>query len=67
MANMTLPQSLPKRHYYVACDSKLPNGGKLLNARLSRPIERVGVLLRVLKRIRRYKPTAYGVEVRLYR
>lgn len=67
MANVTLPQPLPKRHYFVACDSKLPNGGNLLNARLSRRIERVGVLLRVLKRVRRDKPTAYAVEVRQYR
>ena len=67
MANATLSQPLPKHHYFVACDSKLPNGGTLLAARLSRRIERVGVLLRVLKRVRRYKSTAYAVEVRQFR
>ena len=67
MANMTLSQPLPKHYFFVAQDSKLPNGGTLLNDRLSRRIKRVGVLLRVLKRVRRYKPTAYAVEVRQYR
>ena len=67
MANMTLSQPLPKHYFFVAQDSKLPNGGTLLNDRVSRRIERVGVLLRVLKRVRRYKPAAYAVEVRQYR
>ena len=51
----------------MAQDSQLPNGGTLLNERLSRRINRAGVLLRVLKRVRRYKPTAYAVEVRQFR
>ena len=39
----------------------------MLNDRLSRRINRMGVLLRVLKRVRRDKPTAYAVEVRQFR
>ena len=67
MANMTLSQPLPKHYFFVAQDSKLPNGGTLLNDRLSRQINRAGVLLRVLKRVRRYEPTAYAVKVSQYR
>ena len=64
MANVTLSQVLTSRHFFVAQDSKLPNGGTLLDDRLSRSIKRMGVLRRVLKRVRRTNPTAYGVEVR---
>ena len=67
MANMTLSQPLPKHYFFVAQDSKLLNGGTLLNDRLSRQINRAGVLLRVLKRVRRYEPTAYAVKVSQYR
>ena len=67
MANMTLSQPLPEHYFFVAQDSKLPNGGTILNERLSRRINRAGVLLRVLKRVRRYKPTAYAVEVHQFR
>ena len=64
MANMTLSQPLPEHYFFVAQDSKLPNGGTLRHDRLSRRIKRVGVLLRVLKRVRRNNPAAYGVEAR---
>ena len=67
MADMTLSQPLPKHYFFVAQDSKLPNGGTLRHDRLSRRIKRVGVLLRVLKRVLRDKPTAYVVEVRQFR
>jgi len=67
MANLTLSQPLPRRYFFVAQDSKLLTGGTLLNDRVSRRIERMGVLLRVLKRVRRYKATAYAVEVLQYR
>ncbi len=67
MANVTLSQPLPKRFFYVARDYERTDGGTTFNGRLSRRIERVGVLLRVLKRIRRDTPTAYGLEVRQYR
>ena len=64
MANVTLSQVLPSCYFFVAQDSKLPNGGALLDDRLSRPIKRKGVLQRVLKRVCRTNPTAYGVEIR---
>lgn len=67
MANMTLSQPLPTRHFFVACDSRLPSGQTLVDGRLSRQIHRVGVLKRVLKRVRRDKPAAFAVEVRRYR
>ena len=67
MANMTLSQPLPTRHFFVACDSRLPSGQKLSDVPLSREIYRVGVLKRVLKRVRRDKPAAFSVEVRRYR
>lgn len=56
-----------KTNYFVTSDVKLPNGGTLLHARFSRPIERVGVLRRVLKRVRRHEPTAYAVQEKHYR
>ena len=67
MASVTLSQVLPSCYFFVAQDSKLPNGATLLDDRLSRPIKRLGVLQRVLKRVRHYQPTAYAVKVRQYR
>ncbi|MBK5204068.1 MAG: hypothetical protein JJD98_01260 [Polaromonas sp.] len=56
-----------KTHYFVAVDTKLPNGGTLIHNRRSRRIERVGTLRRVLKRVRRSIPHAFAIEVRRYR
>lgn len=56
-----------KHFYFVACDTQLPNGGTLLDDRRSRRIERVGILRRVLKRVRRNIPQAFYVQVTRYR
>ena len=56
-----------KRFYFVACDTVLPNGGTLLDDRLSRQIERISILRRVLKRVRRTIPQAFAVSVKRYR
>lgn len=53
--------------YYVAHDVVLPSGGRLCDVKLSREIKRVGVLLRVYKRIQRRVPKAVMVESRQYR
>lgn len=67
MADMTLSQPLGTTFYFVARDTKLPNGGMLLDARLSRQIDRLGILRRVLKRVRRDVPNAYVVQVKHFR
>lgn len=56
-----------KQYYLVVVDTKLPNGGTLLQDRRSRQINRVGTLLRVLKRVRRHMPKAYAIEAREFR
>ena len=53
--------------FCVAVDTKLPNGGAVIHDRRSRHIERLSVMRRVLKRIRRRIPEAYGLEIRRYR
>jgi hypothetical protein len=64
---VSAPQPLPKRFFYVARVYEHQDGGTVFDSRLSRRIERAGVLMRVLKRIRRDTPSAYGIEVRQYR
>lgn len=49
--------------FYVAADFDYPDGRRLLHVRLSRPLHRLGTMRRVLKRIRRANPDAYGLEV----
>lgn len=49
--------------YYVAADRLLPDGRRLLHARLSRPLPELGTCRRVLKRVQRHQPDAYAVRV----
>lgn len=56
-----------KNSYFVARNTQMPNGGTLLDDRLSRQIERIGILRRVLKRVRRTIPQAFAIHVRRYR
>lgn len=58
---------IQSRFFCVAVDTKLPNGGTLIHDRRSRPIHRASIMRRVLKRIRRRLPDAYGLEIRRYR
>lgn len=51
-----------KTHYFVAVDTKLPNGGTLIHDRRSRQIDRLSTVCRVLKRVRRSFPQAYAVK-----
>ena len=51
----------PNCAYYVAQTRALEGGGTLNNERLSRPMYRITVARRVLKRIRRINPAAYVV------
>lgn len=48
---------------YVAQDRRLEGGGILFGERLSRPLQRVTVLKRVLKRVRRRNHAAYAMQV----
>jgi hypothetical protein len=56
-----------KQYYFIAVDVKLLNGGTLRDDTRSRNIERLGIMRRVLKRVRRAVPNAYGVRVTQYR
>lgn len=56
-----------KTHYFVTADTKLPNGGALKRFGCSRVIERLSVLRRVLKRVRRSIPEAYAVRETILR
>lgn len=56
-----------REFYYVAHDVALPSGGRLCDVMLSREIKRVGVLLRVYKRIKRRVPKAAMVHVMQFR
>lgn len=56
-----------KQYYFIAVDVKLPNGSTLRDDTRSRHIERLGIMRRVLKRVRREVPNAYGVRVSQYR
>lgn len=60
-------QRIEKHFFFVARDTHMTNGGTLLDDRLSRQIERVGILRRVLKRVRRTIPQAFAINVRRYR
>ena len=62
-----MTQPLHKTFYWVVRDAKLPNGGTLLHARLSRPINRLSIMRRVLRRVRRSIPHAYGVRETIFR
>ncbi len=53
---------LPGANLYIARERRLPDGSKLLNERLSRPMRRVSVAKRVLKRVRRHYPDAYVLQ-----
>lgn len=55
--------SMVRNALYVAQDRRLGNGAMLRGERLSRPLHRVTVLKRVLKRIRRRNPAAYALQV----
>ena len=55
-----------KTLYFVAADTKQPNGATH-GARLSRPIDRLSIMRRVLKRVRRSIPHAYGVGETIFR
>lgn len=48
---------------FVAQDRRLEDGRMLRGERLSRPLQRITVLKRVLKRIRRRNPAAYALQV----
>lgn len=56
-----------KTCYFVACDKALPNGRMLLDVPCSRPIHRIGILRRVMKRVQRHIPEAFAVERRFFR
>lgn len=56
-----------KTYYFVTADTKLPNGGALKRFGCSRVIERLSVLRRVLKRVRRSIPEAYAVRETILR
>ena len=60
-------ESTMKQYYFVAADIKLPDGGNLRDDTRSRHIERLGTMRRVLKRVRREVPNAYGVRVTHFR
>lgn len=51
-----------KASYYIVQDCQLPSGGALLGRRISRPILRLSVVKRVLKRLRRVNPGAYVMQ-----
>ena len=53
---------LPNASFYIARERRLPDGSRLLNERLSRPMRRVSVAKRVLKRVRRHYPDAYVLQ-----
>lgn len=56
-----------KTYYIVAVDTILPGGQTLMHDRRSRKIARESIMRRVLKRVRRRLPQAYGVRVDQYR
>lgn len=55
--------SIVRNALYVAHDRRLEGGGMLFGERLSRPLHRITVLKRVLKRARRRNPAAYALQV----
>lgn len=48
---------------YIAQDRRLEDGSMLRSERISRPLERVTIAKRVLKRLRRRNPAAYPLWV----
>lgn len=52
-----------KQYYFIAVDIKFPDGSTRRDYTRSRHIERLGTMRRVLKRVRREVPHAYGVQV----
>jgi hypothetical protein len=61
------PATTPRRVYFVAVDSRQPNGQRLLNKPVSREVERVSVCRRVFKRLKRRIPDAFMVSVTQFR
>jgi hypothetical protein len=53
---------MPKTTLYIARDRRLPDGRTLYNERISRPLQRVSVARRVLKRFRRRNPAAFAIQ-----
>lgn len=62
----TNPQAV-ERCYFVAVDTLLPSGQRLLHDRISRPIARVSTCRRVLKRLQRRNRDAFMVQVTQFR
>jgi len=55
------------RYFCVARDYPLPNGSTIVHDRISRRIDRRGILMRVLKRVRRWQSDAYAIEIAQFR
>lgn len=53
--------------FLVARDVRLASGRTLRDVPCSRPIHRLGVLRRVMKRVQRHTPEAFAVERRFFR
>ncbi len=64
MASTTLIENRPE--YFVVRDMETASGIRIINYRLSRSIDRLSTLRRVLKRIQRTVPDARGIEVRSF-
>lgn len=56
-----------KTDYFVAQDKVLQNGQTVRDVPCSRPIHRLGILRRVMKRVQRRLPDAFAVERTVYR
>lgn len=57
----TMPRQKPKTTFYVGHDMQLPEGGRLIGARLSGVLHSRFQLKKALERIRRQYPDAHGI------